>query len=83
MQAYLVKSVYRLRKDIVVDGEFLTTVKIGSKLKFGSHEFLVKGITLGGSTIKRKEPSILLEPIPKIEDEKILLNQVLEIVINK
>lgn len=80
MQAYLVKSVYRLRRDIIVDGEFLTTVKIGSKLKFGHHEFLVKGITLGGHSTKKKEPSILLEPMPKIEDEKILLNQVLEII---
>lgn len=81
MQAYLVKSVYRLRKDIIVDGDFLTAVKIGSKLKCQNYEFLVKGVGLGlRSANYENKPGILLEPMCKMIDETILVNQILETI---
>lgn len=81
MQAYLVKSVFRLRRDLIVDGDFLNKIKIGTKLKCQNYEFLVKGVTLGLRSAKYENKSgILLEPMSKIDDEKILINQILETI---
>lgn len=81
MQAYLIKSVYRLRKDIIVDGDFLSTIKIGSTLKYQDYKFLVKGVGLGlRSNNYENKPSILLEPLLKNMDENVLINQILETV---
>lgn len=83
MEAYFVKSVSRLRKDLIVDGKFLNSFKIGTKLKYLTYEFVVKGVILGerNSTFKNlNNQSIVLEPIPKIEDEQILINKILETI---
>ncbi len=81
MQAYLIKNITRLRKDFIVDGEFLMTLKIGTKLKVENYEFLLKGVALGTrSPIVVKNSSILIEPKDKIEDYSCLLGKTLEII---
>lgn len=81
MQAYLVRSVIRLRRDLIVDGDFLNTIKIGTKLRCQNYEFLVKGVTLGLRSNKyEKKSGILLEPMSKIENEEFLINQILETI---
>lgn len=80
MNAYLVHNVYRFRKDLIIEGHFLMNMKIGNKLKYKEYEFVVKGIVLGNhSNFKKDAQSIVLEPVVKIENEQILINQMLEI----
>lgn len=82
MKAYLVKNVTRFQKNIIVDGKFLSSFKIGSKLTCLGHEFLVKGIVLGDNASKQPNTqSILLEPVITLEDETIFIDQTLELVI--
>ena len=81
MHAYLIKNVIRLRKDLIVEGDFLIKLKIGDKLKLDEYEFLIKGVALGLRNFQKNHtPSMLMETSKKIDDEKLLIGKTLELM---